>query len=178
MGIFASGYFTVSGVEAAFRFFIMAKVAVITPTLPKNIRSIRIIDDPVEREAVMPVDNPVLLIADTASNRISKVSLDLSKICIAIVETKVSVMEITISDTARTKLFSEIVLPKTLACFLPVATAQTVQTRTPKVEIFIPPAVEPEAPPMNIKIMPRRFEFLENFAMLNSAKPAVLQVTD
>ena len=47
---------------------------------------------------------------------------------------------------------------------------------TANVVVFTPPAVEPEEPPINIKIVDNVIEGSDNIAWLVIAKPAVLQV--
>ena len=67
---------------------------------------------------------------------------------------------------------------RTTASLLPRRVEITVTSSTTRVVVFMPPAVEPGQPPMNISAMESTFVKLPWAPMSTEAKPAVLVFTD
>ena len=155
----------------------VAKIKVNPPTLPKNIRQIKIIWETSPRSGVIPNDNPTVPIADAVSNKavISGIS---SVLLITIPPTRNKTIYIKKIVAAFLIVSSGICLPKKLVCSFFQNTDNADETRTARVVVFIPPAVEPGEPPMSISIMisicPTSLSKVKS-AVLN---PAVLGVTD
>ena len=70
------------------------------------------------------------------------------------------------------------VLRQSVTDFLPVIVVKIAEKATRKVDVFIPPPVEPEDAPINIKNMRINKVGIPNVPKSTVSKPAVLHVTD
>lgn len=129
-----------------------ANTKVIPPTRPRYIRAARISLDAVHSVGVTPRDNPTVPIADAVSKRQTVKGIS-------------SIMLITIPPDINIDVYSKKIVaalftassdtdrPKNCACSFFLNTDIEFLNITAIVVIFMPPAVEPGAPPISIRII-------------------------
>ena len=147
------------------------------PTLPRNIRHIRITSETGLRDGVRPSVKPTVQKAD-AHSKIAEMNGTSSMTDIVNEQINMRVSDKNTSAKARSTVSCEILRFITIASFLPQRTETVAKKRTAMVFVLIPPAVEPEEPPMNMRITITIFEdsvIRERSIVL---KPAVLGDTD
>ena len=146
------------------------------PTLPKNISSIKINLEAREREGVIPFVKPTVATADATSNIESKREMPSMRLIETVPRIK-KVIYITKIVAADKTVSSGMVLFRHSVFFFFLNTENRFANKTAIVFIFIPPAVEPDAPPISIRIIITKIAtslICEKSAVL---KPAVLGVT-
>ena len=155
----------------------VAYTRVSPPTLPMNMSKIRTICETVLSAGVIPRDRPTVPIADALSNRhvlIGRLSVmlimkDPDKARKAYIRRSVDAVLIVLSSTR---------LPRICTFFRLRNTAKVLAIRTVMVVVFIPPAVEPGEPPINIRMIRSMRPAPLKDVRSDVLKPAVLGVTD
>ena len=154
-----------------------AYISVKPPTRPANISIIRIICDGKESEVVIPRVKPAVPSAEPVSNRQLVSGRDSIRLNAMPVERNNDIYMNSIAPAVR-MISSGMRRLKHSTSFLRLNTLKAARKRTAIVDVFIPPAVEPEQPPISIStvisIAPGSL-ITEKSAVL---KPAVLVVTD
>ena len=151
------------------------------PILPVNIISEMSIFPSSGIEEVMPVDSPTVLNAEITSKRTDKNEFLRSK---EWSDSSIIVdMYITVNESITRVVLLVISSPLMRLCqktisFLPLNLARIIPKITAKVVTFIPPAIDPGEPPINIKSIITVKVLSLNADMSTVLKPAVLQVMD
>ena len=159
------------------RFLPSASASVRIPTLPAYISKISTICESTPREGVMPRLTPTVPIAETVSNR-----TDMNPAVSAAQMINVPVSAI---NRYAAKMASACVTSSgckrrfpILISFLPRNAATIPIIITANVLTLIPPAVEPELPPININTTVNRYPLSESSAGSVVEKPAVRAVAE
>jgi hypothetical protein len=154
-----------------------AKISVSPPTLPKNIKSIRIHLEIIPNVGVMPRVKPTVPIAEAVSK--AQVLKGIPSIVLIITAPlKNRIIYIIIIVAAFLITFKSTLLPNILVSLFLRKVDSIVTNKTATVVVFIPPAVEPGEPPISIIKMLIAFPapvILVISAVLN---PAVRKVMD
>lgn len=163
-------------IGAGFLFSNSAAAKETLPTLPQNISIISTIWDTTPNELVRPAERPTVLIAEKVSINIFDKEAGSTA---AIIKVPVNAKDILIVLTSRAlcKNSSLMLLLKAEILSLPLTFDATKANIIKSEVVFIPPAVEPELPPINIKIMVKSLDASEKEAISTVLKPAVLGVT-
>ena len=174
MVIFSRGFLT--GGSAFFS--VRASANDTLPTLPQYIRKIIISLEAVSRSRVMPVVIPTVPIAETTSKITSESSSEGWKALIRMMPARARLIFVKATEEALPIASFSSLLPKMPFDSL-LRIPLTVEIKiTAKVVVFIPPAVEPGEPPMNIRNVVRILPAGESEAVSTLLKPAVLAVTE
>lgn len=141
-----------------------------------NIRRIMIIFGSKLSVGVIPVVIPTVPIADIHSNKMSLKFISGWQIAMVMDETKIQLRLIITIDTAFLTVSGVNLFEKTSISleFFSVDTAQ--RNKTAMVTVFVPPAVEPDDPPMNIRIYVMTLDTGDKSAFGILLNPAVLVV--
>ena len=158
-------------------FFSKSAVAKETlPTRPQNIKNIKITCDVIFSVGVTPAVRPTVLIAEKVSIKESaSVMGSIAQIINAPLNAKERLTRV-ISNALFKNSFLILFL-KAVMLFLPRTEEKMKAKNTKKEVVLIPPAVEPELPPMNIKITVKSFDDSVREAISTVLNPAVLGVT-
>ena len=153
-----------------------ANTSVIPPTRPRYINTVSMSLEAVDSAGVVPSDKPTVPIADAVSNR-HVVRGSSSIILIAIPpDMNIDVYSKKIVAALFTAS-SDTDLPKNCGCSFFLNTDIAFLNRTATVVTFIPPAVEPGAPPISISIISIPSPASLNVFSGTVLNPAVLGVT-
>lgn len=146
------------------------------PTLPQYISRINTICEIELSEVVIPAVRPTVLIAEKVSIK-ALLRLTGSVAQIINVPPKASDRLIKVISKALFKNSFLMLLPNAVIPSLPRIEEKTKASITKSDVVFIPPAVELELPPMNIRKIVKSFDASEREAISTLLKPAVLGVT-
>ena len=127
-----------------------ALAAVIVPTRPTNMSTMMTYLPLSGRIGVIPVDRPTVAKALMTSNRMRSRDRSVSWSSRR-VEIPTTAEPMSATATLRRTVGRVILRPKASMFWSPRASAATARSRTAKVETLIPPAVEADPPPMNIR---------------------------
>ena len=148
------------------------------PTLPQYIRNIITIRDAVMSSRVIPVVIPTVPIADETSKIISEMLSSGWSAQIRTMPIRASVRFVNATELALWIASFSRRLPKIPLDCLRVIPLKVEIAITARVVVFIPPAVEPGEPPINIRITVSILLAGERAAVSVVLKPAVLAVTE
>lgn len=154
-----------------------AYISVKPPTLPANISIIRILCEGKESDVVIPRVKPAVPSAEPVSNKQLVSGIDSIRLIVIPVERKSEMYIKSMAPAVRIVSF-EIRRLKHSTSFFRLKTLNAEKNSTATVDVFIPPAVEPEQPPISISTVisiELGSRIMEKSAVL---KPAVLEVTD
>ena len=154
-----------------------ANITVKIPTLPKNIRVDRSQSEKAESVGVIPTVSPTVPAAENASKS-AETNGTPSTSEITVPESRI-IKSIVIKSPAACKTIEEetVFLP-IVTFFLPKSAERAAKTRSAAVETFIPPAVEPEPPPINIIIIATASVAVFSAEKSKVANPAVRSVAE
>lgn len=154
-----------------------ANMIVRPPTLPKNIRIIKIKRETAPRSAVIPSESPTVPIADAVSKSAGRMGIHSTRLIIIAPNVKRNVYIRNIVAAIRTAPPEILRLKSWVFSFLR-NTDMAEENNTAMVVVFIPPAVEPGDPPMSISTMVSIWPVSLKSVKSEVLKPAVLVVTE
>ena len=128
-----------------------ANPIVSVPILPTNIVSIKIYLDVSVKPAVIPVDKPTVPNADTSSNNIRIIAVSGSRIASKKVEMNIKDAEKINIEKALFNNSQAILCRNNSRLRLPLKVAIDETIINVNVDVLIPPPVDPDDAPMNIK---------------------------
>lgn len=147
------------------------------PTLPQYISNISTIWEVVPSVVVTPAVRPTVLIAEKVSIKaFERLTGSVAHMINAPLKASDKFMKV-ISRALFKNSFLMLLL-NAVILLLPLIEEKTKADITNNEVVFIPPAVEPELPPMNINITVRSFEDSEREAISILLNPAVRGVTE